>query len=85
MTKTKDFTGTVVCIYDDQVYKIRVQRPASCNWRDKHLQDPKLKEYKALMKDIDCRLAYAKELEEYLSQSHPKCVDHGFTIAFMNK
>jgi hypothetical protein len=31
------------------------------------------------------RLAYAKELEEYLSQSHPKCVDHGFTIAFMNK
>ena len=83
--ETKDFTGTVVCIYDDQVYKIRVQRPASCNWRDKRLQDPKLKEYKALMKDIDFRLAYAKELEEFLSQSHPKCVDHGFTIAFMNK
>ena len=26
---TKDFTGMVVCMYDDQMYKIRVQRPAA--------------------------------------------------------
>lgn len=83
--ETKDFTGTVVCIYDDQIYKIRVQRPTSCNWRSKRLNDPILKKYKALMKDIEHRSAYAKELEEQLAEAHPKCITKGFVIGFLSK
>ena len=83
--QTKDFTGTVVCIYDDQIYKIRVQRPASCDWLSKRFNDPDLKKYKAIMKDIDARTTYAKELEERLAQAHPKCINRGFVIGFLNK
>ena len=59
---TKDFTGTVVCIYDNQVYKIRVQRPESCDWRSKRLKDPNHKAYLALMKEIDEKKKNADEL-----------------------
>ena len=83
--ETKDFTGTVVCIYEDQIYKVRVQRPASCDWRSKRLDDPKLKEYKALMRDIDHRAAYAKDLEQQLAEAHPKCIERGFVIGFLSK
>ena len=83
--ETKDFTGTVVCIFDDQVYKIRVQRPESCDWRSKRLDDPNLKKYKALMKDIEYRTAYAKELEQQLAEAHPKCITKGFVIGFLSK
>jgi len=83
--ETKDFTGTVVYLCDDKVYKIRVQRKASCNWREKHLQDPVLKEYKALMNSIDSMKDKAKELEDTLSKAHPKCVTKDFTIAFLSK
>ena len=83
--ETKDFTGTVVCIYDDQVYKIRVQRPASCNWRDKRLQDPKLKEYKALMLELGKKELRRKELETDLAAAHPKCVEKGFVIGLLSK
>ena len=52
-SETKNFKGTVVCIFDDQMYKIRVQRPDSCDWRSKRLNDPNHKAYLALMKEID--------------------------------
>ena len=83
--ETRAFTGTVVCIYNDQVYKIRVQRPSSCNWREKHLNDPMLKEYKTLMKEIDQMKKDAEDLENKLAEAHPKCVDHGFVIGFLSK
>ena len=82
---TKNFTGTVVCIYDEQVYKIRVQRPESCDWRTKRLDDPNLKAYKALMKEIDEKQATAKELEQKLTEAHPKCITKGFVIGFLSK
>jgi hypothetical protein len=83
--ETKDFTGTVVCIYGDQVYKIRVQRPASCNWREKRLKDPNHKAYLALMKEIDEKKKDAVDLEQKLAEAHPKCVEHGFVIGFLSK
>ena len=83
--ETKDFTGTVVCIYDDQVYKIRVQRPESCDWRSKRLDDPLLKEYKTLVKEIDEKKKNADEIEEKLAESHPKCITKGFVIGFLSK
>lgn len=83
--ETKDFTGTVVCIYDDQMYKIRVQRPASCDWRSKRLNDPNHKAYKALMEEIDEMKNKAADLEQKLAEAHPKCITRGFTIAFLSK
>ena len=82
---TKNFTGTVVYLCDDKIYKIRVQRPTSCNWRKKQLKDPNLKEYKALMDEIDEKKALASKLEEQLAKDHPKCLESGFVIAFLNK
>ena len=83
--ETKDFTGTVVCIYGDKMYKIRVQRPASCDWRSKRLKDENLKTYKALMNEIDEKKKKADELEQKLAEAHPKCIDHGFIIGFLSK
>ena len=83
--ETKDFTGTVVCIYDDQMYKIRVQRPVSCNWREKRLKDPNHKAYLALMKEIDEKKKKADEIEEKLAATHPKCISRGFIIGFLSK
>ena len=82
---TKDFTGTVVCMYDDQIYKIRVQRPDKTDWRAKRLNDPNLRQYKKIMDDIDAQKAKAEELVAQLAVDHPKCVKKGFTIAFLNK
>lgn len=83
--ETRDFTGTVVCIFDDQVYKIRVQRKASCNWLEKHLNDPLLKDYKTLIGKIDDMKESAKQMEENLAKAHPKCVNRELSIAFMSK
>jgi len=83
--ETKDFKGTVVCIFDDQIYKIRVQRPTSCNWREKRLKDPDHKTYLALMKEIDEKKKKAEALEQKLAEAHPKCVEHGFVIGFLSK
>ena len=82
---TKDFTGTVVYICDGQMYKIRVQRPASCNWREKRLNDPLHKHYLALMKEKDALDEKVKQTEEELAEAHPKCITRGFTIAYLNK
>lgn len=83
--ETKDFTGTVVCIYGNKMYKNRVQRPTSCDWRSKRLKDENLKAYKTLMNEIDERKKKADELEQKLAEAHPKCIDHGFTIGFLSK
>ena len=83
--ETKDFKGTVVYLCDDQVYKIRVQRPKSCDWRKKHFKDPTLDEYKRLMDEIDAKKARASQLEEELAENHPKCIEYGFVIGFLSK
>jgi hypothetical protein len=82
---TRDFTGTVVCMYDDKMYKIRVQRPDKTNWRSKRLDDANLREYKQIMKEIDAKKEKAEELVAQLAIDHPKCVNLGFTIAFLTK
>ena len=83
--ETKDFTGTVVYLCDDQIYKIRVQRPDLTDWRTKRLQDPLLTEYKALMRELEQKNARSKELEVDLAKAHPRCVEKGFVIAYMSK
>jgi len=83
--ETKNFKGTVVCIFDDQMYKIRVQRPDSCDWRSKRLNDPNHKAYLALMKEIDEKKKRADELEHQLAEAHPKCITKGFVIGFLSK
>ena len=82
---TRNFTGTVVCMYDNEMYKIRVQRPDKTNWRSKRLDDANLREYKQIMKEIDAKKERAEELVAQLAIDHPKCVNQGFTIAFLNK
>ena len=83
--ENKEFTGTVVCIFGDQMYKIRVQRPSSCDWRSKRLNDPNHKAYLALMDEIDEKKKKADEIEQKLAEAHPKCITRGFTIAFLSK
>ena len=82
--ETQDFTGTVVCVFNDQVYKIRVQRPDQTKWRKKRLDDPKLKELKALYRVQDEVKNDIAKLENDLAEAHPKCVDKSFTIAFLS-
>ena len=81
--ETVNFTGTVVCVFNDQVYKIRVQRPDQTKWRNKRLDDPKLKELKALYRVQDEVKSDIAKLENDLAEAHPKCVDKSFTIAFL--
>ncbi|MBO4454221.1 MAG: hypothetical protein J5761_04110 [Paludibacteraceae bacterium] len=81
--ETKDFTGTVVYLCGDRIYKIRVQRRSSCDWRSKRLKDPNLKAYKALMNEIDEKKKRASELEAILAETHPKCVEYTFIMGYM--
>ena len=81
--ETKDYTGTVVYVCDGEVHKIRVQRPDKTDWKSKRLKDPNLKAYKALREQIDGLEADAKDLENQLASDHPRCVDRGFTIAYL--
>ena len=83
--ETKDFTGTVIYLCEGQMYKIRVQRPASCDWRKKSFKDPLLQEYKALMDQMDELKTRTADLEADLEKAHPKCISYGFTIAYMSK
>lgn len=83
--ETRGFKGTVVCIFGDRMYKIRVQRPNNTNWRTKRLNDPNLRAYKALMKEIEEKQKNADELVQKLEEAHPKCIDLGFTIGFLSK
>ena len=81
--ETIGYKGTVVYLCDDKIYKIRVQRPESCDWMKRRLKDPLLKQYKATMKefkDVEKRL---KKQDAELREKHPDCVEHGFTIAFL--
>ena len=83
--ETKDWTGTVVYLCDDKIYKVRVQRPDTTDWRKKTIKDPKLNEYKVVMDKIDELKDEAKQLEGELAEAHPKCVEHGFVISFLSK
>ena len=83
--ETKDFTGTVVCVYDGVLYKIRVQRRASCNWREKNLKDPNLKALKELYTTQDGLKAEIAKLEEEMVKAHPKCIARDFVISFLSK
>ena len=83
--ETQDFRGTVVYLCGDQVYKIRVQRRVSCDWRSKRLNDPVLKEYKELMNDIDAKKEMAARKEAELAEKHPKCLKHDFIIGFLSR
>ena len=83
--ETVNFTGTVVCVFNDQVYKIRVQRPDQTKWRTKTIKDDRLKELKMLYKEQDDLKVAIAELEDALAEDHPKCVEKGFTIALLSK
>ncbi len=83
--ETRDFKGTVVCMYDDKIYKIRVQRPDKTDWRSKRLNDPNLIEYKQLMDEMDTIKERTDQLVAQLAIDHPKCVNLGFSIAFLSK
>ena len=84
--ETKDFTGTVVCLYDGQMYKIRVQRPDNTDWKKKRLQnEPRHKELLDCYKQQEALKAHISELEDDLAEAHPKCVDKGFVISFLSK
>ena len=83
--ETKDFTGTVVYLCDDKIYKVRIQRPDNTPWRRKTIKDPMLKEYKALMDKIDELKNDAQKLENELAEAHPKCIERGFVISFLSK
>ena len=81
--ETKDYTGTVVYICDGEIYKIRVQRHDKTDWRTKHLNDPNLKELKALSKEVDEKKSRIDELKAQLAIDHPRCVVKDFTIAYL--
>ena len=83
--ETKDFTGTVVYLCEGEMYKIRVQRPDKTDWLSKRLNDPKFKEYKALMLELEQKELRRKELETDLAAAHPKCVEKGFVIGLLSK
>ena len=83
--ETIGYKGTVVYLCDDKIYKIRVQRPESCNWMIKRLKDPLLKKYKATMKEYKELETLLNDLDEQLRKNHPQCVEHGFSIAFLSK
>ena len=83
--ETKDFTGTVIYMCDNMMYKIRVQRKGKCNWREKHLNDPLLNEYKQKMNEIDKLKERTSELEAILAKNHPKCLVYDFIIGILSK
>ena len=83
--ETKGFKGTVVCIFDDRMYKIRVQRPDKTDWLSKRLNDPNLRAYKKLMKKISEMEKDADDLVQKLEEAHPKCIELGFVIGFLSK
>ena len=84
--ETKNFTGTVLCVYDEIVYKVRVQRPETTDWKKKHPQnDPRHKELLVCYKQQEDLKAHISDLEAQLAEAHPKCVDSGFVISFLSK
>ena len=83
--ETANFTGTVVCVFNDQVYKIRIQRPDQTKWRKKTFKDENLKKLKALYKQQDEMKEVISTLEDTLAKDHPKCVEKGFTMAYLSK
>lgn len=84
-SESREFTGTVLYLCDGKIYKIRVQRPEKTDWRNKNFKDEQLKEYKALMRELEEKESRKKELEAGLAAAHPRCVEKGFVIAFLGK
>ena len=84
-SETIGYKGTVVYLCGDKIYKIRVQRPESCDWMTKRLNDPLLKKYKATMKEYKELEKLLNDLDGQLREKHPNCVEHGFSIAFLSK
>ena len=84
--ETKDFTGTVLCVYDGIVYKVRVQRPDNTDWKKKYPKDdPRHKELLACYKQQEDLKAHISDLEGKLAEAHPKCVENGFVVSFLSK
>ena len=84
--ETKEFTGTVVCVYDGILYKIRVQRPDTTDWKKKHLKDdPRHTELLKCYKQQEDLKAHISDLEAQLTEDHPKCVVKGFVLSFLSK
>ena len=84
--ETKAFTGTVVCVYDGSLYKIRVQRPDNTDWRKKRINnDPRHAALLECYKQQDALKMQVAQLEEALAEDHPKCVSKGFVISFLSK
>ena len=83
--ETKDFKGTVVCLYEGQMYKIRVQRPDITDWTKKCLKDPKQKELVECKKQLEALKTNISKLEGELAEAHPKSVENGFVISFLSK
>ena len=80
---TKDYTGTVVYLCDGEIYKIRVQRHDKTDWMKKQFNDPNLKEFKNLTKEIDEKKSRVDELKAQLAIDHPRCIVKDFTIAYL--
>ena len=83
--ETRNFKGTVIYMCDNIMYKIRVQRPPRCNWREKRFNDPLLTEYKEKMNEIDQLKERTSELEGLLGKAHPKCLEYDFIIGILSK
>lgn len=83
--ETADFKGTVVCVYDGILYKIRVQRPDQTDWRKKTIKDERLTKLKQLYKLQEEMKETIADLESKLAADHPLCVNKGFTLAFLSK
>ena len=83
--ETKDFTGTVLCLYDGVPYKIRVQYRTSCDWREKKLKDPRHKQLLDLYSQQDKLKQSVEQLEGDLATDHPKCIKRDFVMSFLSK
>ena len=81
--ETIGYKGTVVYLCDDKVYKIRVQRPESCDWMKRRLKNPLHKKYKATMKEYKALEKLLKKMDAELREIYPQYVEHGFSIAFL--
>ena len=82
---TKNFSGTVLCVYDGILYKIRVQRRKSCNWKTKKLTDPRHKKLLALYREQEVLNTDIDQLESELTEAHPKCINTDFIMSFLSK
>ena len=81
--ETRDFKGTVICVYDDQLYKICVKRPEARDFNSIDPDDPLMMERSDLQKEIENDKNRIDQIEDELAENHPECVSYGFTISFL--